>query len=256
MSEISLLNKTKFIVNDQITVHIPTISQIKGMSGITCGTDTDETMYYTLVNLFSATSTDIMLELDEQGIDFTTWSDYNTFLMLFQGVSKEILETKSNLLFDNVNLADFELSVNITNELPILYDKKHDIIIDELMYMRLSTIFCTINHLKKRHRKMGNATMRDYAIERAKTHRQNRAKTKQNNYSSQLDKQIIAMVNNANFKYNYESVRNLTIYDFLVSLKQIVKKYQIDNLNTGLYMGTVKFSEGERNTKLNWLDYE
>ena len=32
MSDISLLNKTKFKVNDNITVHIPTLGEIKGDS--------------------------------------------------------------------------------------------------------------------------------------------------------------------------------------------------------------------------------
>lgn len=256
MSDISLLHKRKFVVNDKITVHIPTIGEIKGTSVIDSGTDVDEAGYYSLISLFSSTSTDIMLELDSQGIDFTKWSDFQTFLMLFNNTPKDQLYQKSPLLFDNINLGDFELSVNMENELPILYDSKHDVIIDELIYMRLSTIFCTINCTKKRHRKMGNDTAKEYAIEREKAHREHRKRKKQTMYSSQLDKQIIALVNNANFKYNFDEVNDLTIYDFLVSLKQVVKKYQIDNLNTGIYMGTVKVTENDRNTKLNWLDYE
>lgn len=62
------------------------------------------------------------------------------------------------------------------------------------------------------------------------------------------------MVNNCNFKYNYDTVNDLTVYDFMVSVKQIVKKYQVDNLNTGLYMGTI--DRKKIGDKLNWLDYE
>ena len=63
MSDVSLLNKTKFVVNDQITVHIPTLREIEGESPDLLGTDKDEADVYSIVNLFSATSSDIMVEL-------------------------------------------------------------------------------------------------------------------------------------------------------------------------------------------------
>ena len=151
MSDVSLLNKRKFVVNNQITVHIPTIKEIRGDSPILLGTDQDEMDFYSLINLFSATSSDIMIELDKIGIDFTTWSDFQTFLMLFSSTSKDVMREKSCLLFENINLADFEISINKVNELPILYDAVHDIIIDEFIYMQLSTIFCTMHSIQKQH---------------------------------------------------------------------------------------------------------
>lgn len=56
MSDISLLNKTKFKVNDNITVHIPTLGEIKGDSPKLYGTDEDEANFYSLVSLFTSTS--------------------------------------------------------------------------------------------------------------------------------------------------------------------------------------------------------
>ena len=254
MSDVSLLNKKKFVVNDKITVHIPTIKEIRGDSPIAHGTDKDEEEVYSIVNLFSSTSSDIMVELDEMGIDFTTWSDFTTFLMLFSGMikdSSDVLRRKSHLLFENINLADFEVSINEVNELPILYDAEHDIIIDEFIYMQLSTIFCTMHSIDKVRRKPGDKTARDYIIERQKTKAKRR---KKRNYTSRFDKQIIALVNHENFKYNYETVEDLTVYNFMCSLKQIVKKYQVDNLYHGVYAGTVNAKQ--LGNKLNWLDYE
>lgn len=102
---------------------------------------------------------------------------------------------------------------------------------------------------------MGNETMKKYALEREEAHRKNR-QAKRRPYSSRYDKQIIALVNNANFKYDFETVNDLTVYDFAVSVRQIAKKDQADHLYTGMYMGTVKLNANERSTKLNWLDYE
>ena len=251
MSDISLLNKTKFKVNDNITVHIPTLGEIRGDSPKLYGTDEDEANLYSLVSLFTSTSSDIMLELDEAGMDFTKITDFQTFLILFGGMPKKVLDEKSSLMFENINLADFKVSLSTINDLPILYDEEHDITIDELIYMQLSTIFCTVYSIEKRHRKPGDTTAKEYIIERQKVKAKRRKKQK---YHSRLDKQVIALVNNSNFKYDFDTVENLTIYNFMCSLKQIVKKYQVDNLNSGIYAGTVN-AKG-LGDKLNWLDYE
>lgn len=250
-SDISLLNKHKYVVTDQITVHIPTIREIRGTSPELYGTDTDERDYYSMINMFSATSSDIMVELDERGIDFTEWSDYNTFLMFFSAMSKEKLHEKSSLLFDNIDLSEFDISINSENQLTVLRNPYNNIIIDEFLYMRLSAVFCTMNLIEKNRRKPANKTAREYIISRQKVKAK---KQRKQPYYSRFDKNIIAMVNNCNFKYNYDTVNDLTVYDFMVSVKQIVKKYQVDNLNTGLYMGTI--DRKKIGDKLNWLDYE
>lgn len=251
MSDISLLNKTKFMVNNQITVHIPTLKEIRGDSPRLYGTDEDEADFYSVISLFTSTSSDIMLELDKAGLDFTTISDFQTFLLLFNGIPKDILTKESPLLFDNIDLANFESRISEVNNLPILYDSRNGITIDELIYMQLSTIFCTIHSIEKKHRKPGDQTAKNYILERQRTKAKRRKKQR---YQSRLDKQIIALVNNSNFKYDFETVEDLTIYNFMCSLKQIVKKYQVDNLNSGIYAGTVN-AKG-LGDKLNWLDYE
>ena len=237
-------------MTNDITVHIPTLREIRG--------DDDEyskqTDYWGVVNMFAATACDIMIELDEQGIDFTKWSDFNTFLMMFNGINKEVLHNISPLLFENVDLSTYEIQENEKKTALFLKDTQSEATIDELIYLRLSTIFCTINNLKKNHRKMGNETMKKYALERARAHRQNAKRLKQESVSY-FDKQIIAMVNNRDFKYNFETINNLTIYDFNVSLKQLTKNKSVDNLYRGIYAGTIKYT-AEYNDKLNWLDYE
>lgn len=257
MGDISLLNKRKFVINDKITIHIPTIREIRGDSYLD-GINTDEADYYSLINLFSVTSTDIMLELHKQGIDFTQVSDYTTFLMMFSNIPDTVMQSKSHLLFENINFADFTISINPENQEPVLYDATHDIVIDEMLYMRMSTVFCTINRLKKNKRKMGNETMKQYAIEREEQHRKHRKK-KPSGYESRLDKYIIALVNDCNFKYNFDTVNDLTIYDFNVSMQQIIKKYQVKNTNMGMYMGTISLkgmSDEAKQRMLDWLDYE
>ena len=207
-----------------------------------------------LLNMFLATSCDIMSELDEQGIDFTKWSDWNTFLTMFATMNKDIMREYSYLILQDHNLADFELMPDATGEHVIL--KNPDgVVINEMLYMQISNTLSVISGIKKNRRKLGNETMKQYAIERARAHKRNNAKRIKSAIEMTFDKEIIALVNNANFKYDYTTVNGLTIYDFNVSRKQIVKKYHVDNTYRGMYAGTIKVESKDSN-KLNWLDYE
>ena len=173
MSSISLLNKRKFKINDNITIHIPTVGELRK--------DYKETgeivypYYLMMTNLFLATSCDIMIELDEQGIDFTKWTDYNTFLTLYAGMTKQLLNEHSYLIFDNLNLADFDI-VPEPNGKSVVLKSDSGFVLDERTYMQIGSVLTAITGIKKNHRKMGNETAKQYAIERAKAHRRHSAK--------------------------------------------------------------------------------
>lgn len=70
--------------------------------------------------------------------------------------------------------------------------------------------------------------------------------------SSQLEQLIIAMVNTEQFKYDFESARSLTIYQFNECVRQIVNKVNYDNRMFGVYSGTVNVKELSQD-ELTWL---
>ena len=61
--------------------------------------------------------------------------------------------------------------------------------------------------------------------------------------SSEFDNMILLLVNNGNFKYDFESVSNLTIYDFLSSFRQIQKSDYVDKLTLGGYSGGIDLTK-------------
>ena len=69
---------------------------------------------------------------------------------------------------------------------------------------------------------------------------------------SQLEQLIVAMVNTEQFKYDFESVRNLSIYQFNESVRQVIKKINYDNQMYGVYTGTLNPKELSQDD-LNWL---
>jgi len=70
---------------------------------------------------------------------------------------------------------------------------------------------------------------------------------------SQLEQLIVALVNREEFKYDYESVKNLTVYQFYRSFYQIIHKVNYDNLMTGAYTGNVDTTKIKK-SELSWLE--
>ena len=66
---------------------------------------------------------DLMVQLDDIGIDFTSIDEYDLFLLMFTGLKNQ--DTK--LIFGDLDLSKFELATNQENGNIVLVDKKNDI---------------------------------------------------------------------------------------------------------------------------------
>ena len=63
---------------------------------------------------------------------------------------------------------------------------------------------------------------------------------------------IVAMVNTEQFKYDFRGTKDLSIYQFNESVRQVIKKVDYEHKMSGVYAGTIDpktFSQDE----LNWL---
>lgn len=83
-----------------------------------------------------------------------------------------------------------------------------------------------------------------------------RKKQKRNagkSYEPYLEKMVVALVNRPEFKYNYEQVNQLTIYQFNRSFEQINTSINFDNTMIGVYAGTVDTSKIKDRSCLSWL---
>ena len=98
MATLSFLYRKEYSVNDRIHVVIPTVGDILE----------DEDAYYGMVTAFTAMPIDLMVQLDDLGIDFTELTDYDVFLLLFNGIR----ESDSSLIFRDLNLSDYTIAQN------------------------------------------------------------------------------------------------------------------------------------------------
>lgn len=231
----SLLYSTKIPINQYINISIPTVGEIID--------NQDE--YYSLISILTAMPIDMMAQLDEAGIDFTQINEYELFLMLFSELKKQ--DTK--LVFGDLDLSKFELAANEQDGSIVLIDIERDIKIDRLIHDSIANTLRSIHGIEKDTRMPGNEAAKQFMIKRAKAKLRRKKKQKE---QTQLESLIVAMVNAEQYKYDFESTRNLTIYQFNQCVSQIINKVDYDNRMFGVYSGTINAKELKQED-LTWI---
>lgn len=231
----NLLYADRIVVDDEIVMRIPTVGEVIKSDGL----------YDQIISTFTATPRDLMVELDDLGIDYNEIEEYDLFLLLFQ--SLKTIDT--SLLFGDLDLSKYDLASQ--NDEIVLLNQDTGNYIDKFKYMYLCDTTCKINYVKRNNKKAGNKAAKDYLIQKERK-KKKRAKRKAKSSENPLNDLIISLVNTAEFKYDYKSVLDLTIYQFNSSLHQIINKVNFDKLMIGVYAGTVDTSKISPKS-LNWI---
>lgn len=232
-----LLYADGYDINDKIRLKIPTVGYVLD----------NEDSYYGAVTCIVATPYDMMVQLDDMGIDFSKIEEFELFAMMFG----QLKQSDTSQIFDGLDLSKFQVAVNKQNGLLVLRDDENDITIDRFIHARIAVFLRTILSLEKNAKKPGNEEAKRYMLERARKKIQ-QAKRRHKEKTSTLEKHIVALVNTEMFKYNYETVRDLTIYQFYESLAQVTHKIKYDNTMIGYYAGTIK-SEDLSKKDRSWI---
>ena len=230
-----LLYATDYRINDYIRIVIPTVGQILN----------NEDAYYAALGAIVATPYDYMVQLDDIGIDFSTITDFELFMLLFNGLKN----MDTSLIFGDLDLSGFSAAVNKENDMPCMVNFDTGAVIDKVVYLRMCKVLCQINEIKRVNKNPGNDAAKQYMIERARKKLRRAANKPKRSF---LEDSITALVNTEQFKYDFESVKNITIYQFNSSLHQIMHKIDFDNLMIGVYAGTVSTKDISPD-KLNWI---
>ncbi len=232
----SILFDREYKINDNICIKIPSVGEILEFG---------EGKYYGLISNLTSMPIDMLVELDDLGIDFTEINEYELFCLLFP-----LLKTQdTSLIFGDLDLSNFVPAISEQNGELVMVDRENDITIDRAIYGQIAFTLRKIHHLEKNNRKPGNEEAKRYLLERA---RLKKKRSRKDVDCSQLESLIVAMVNTEEFKYNFESVKSLSIYQFNESVRQIIKKVDFNNKMIGVYAGTVNVKELNQDD-LNWL---
>lgn len=234
----NLLYADEIRVNDKIAINIPTIGEVLR----------DEDNYFSIISTITATPYDMMVQLDDIGVDFSTIDDYQLFLLMFNVIKK----MDTSLIFKGLDLTRFELMVNTQNGMQVMRDDENDITIDKAIYCQICDAIRKIHHLKRENKKPGNDEAKKFMIERARKKLKRKMRKAED---SALEGMIVALVNTEQFSYTYKTVQEVTVYQFYESLHQIIWKVDYDNKMFGIYSGTIN-AKDLRQDELNWLAHK
>ena len=234
----SLLYKRDIKITDHISIHVPKLRDIIAQ----------EDNYYGIVSTITSTPYDLMVQLDEKGIDFTTIDDYELFLITFGALKQE----DTSLVFGDLDLALFYPAISPQNNTVVLRCAKTGAQIDRSVHFNICRTLRAIHGLKRNDKMPGNDDAKEYILQREKKKLRRRMSRTEN---SQLEELIVALVNTEQFSYDYDSVLDLTIYQFNESVRQIVKKIDFDNRMHGIYSGTVN-AKNINPDELNWMKHK
>lgn len=213
-------------VSDSISIVVPSVGEILD----------NEDQYYEAVSTIIATPYDMMVQLDDAGIDFTKINDYELFCLLFP----RLKELDTHLLFGELDIRNVQTAVDERDGKLLLVDPETDLRIDRVVHNQICNQLRKMLHITKDVKSPGNDEAKRYMIERARRKQKRLSKKKP---ESQIENCVIALVNTEQFPYNYESVRNISILQFYASLNQIVHKIKYDNTMVGFYAGTIKLED-------------
>lgn len=215
-------------INENISVCIPSVGEILD----------DEENFFEIVSTVVATPYDMMVPLDDAGIDFTKLTDFDLFMLMVGNLQNRDV----SLLFGDLSFDSFAPAINKETKEMVLVDMERDIVIDRVIHRDIANMVRKILSLERNEKKAGNEEARKYMIERARIKQKRRAK-KTDKYKSQVEDIIISLVNAEEFPYNYQTVRDITIYQLYSSLNQISHTIHFDNTMIGYYAGTVKIED-------------
>lgn len=238
MATLNLLYKQEYAINEHIKIQIPTVGEVLD----------NEDDYYTMVTMLTAMPVDMMVQLDDIGVDFTAINEYELFLILFNALK----DKDTSLIFGELDLKPFRSAVNPQNNTIVLRNKETGVVIDRGIQGQVASVLRKIHNLKRNNRKPANQEAREYMLQRAREKMRRRSKRMND---SQLEELIVAMVNTEQFHYGFEGTRELSIYQFNESVRQVIKKIDYDNRMHGVYAGTVNAKELSQDD-LNWLTHK
>ena len=246
-------------ITDSILVRIPTVGEIIE--------HLDE--YYALAALIIATPTDLMVQLDDIGIDWSKIGDFELFCTLWSEIQDKHKDSPHifSLFFGNLDISGLQPApIGDTGRFIIQAPKKDEnrkkkkrdpqkktIMIDSIVYNSICEAIRMMLGLQKNERVPGNEAARKFIIETERRRQKREARKKKDPAAlSQIENLIISLVNNADCPYDFNTILGLTMLQFNESVRQVSRKYNVDNLMIGVYSGTVD-TKNMNHDDLTWI---
>lgn len=235
IDSLQLLSGKPIQITSKIEFHQPLLKDV---------IDVGEQKYYQILSNLTAIPSDMKSVLWDIGIDWMELDDIELFASLSKGESME----NTSLFFPNVDFTKFVLLKNEYGE-KLMYNREQDIKIDILVFKKMQECLCKSHGIKKKVEIAGNKYTKRVLIDED---RQNRELNKDKEFKSNLFGFVSGLVNYSGFKYNYSSVWDLTMFQFMDAVNRSRTIDTTNHLLNGIYAGTVD-SKKIKNEKMDWM---
>lgn len=236
MYDKSLALGEDFDINPKIKIYMPTVREI---------IEFGEQKYYSIVYAFASTASDYKAQLDDEGVDWQSVSDYELFQRLFVGLRSEDL----SIVFGDMDMREFKIARDeLTGEI-VFRNEKMDAVIDRMVYECISDYICAVHKLEKNTERAENEYTRQLMIEEA---RGNLAAQRNQPFEPHLRRMVCAMANTPEFKADYFGALNYPVSVFMDCVRQVQQLKHFNYVMQGIYAGTVDMKKIPK-SQLNWL---
>ena len=208
------------VLNDFITIYQHSVGDILEFG---------EQQFFTTFHTMCSAPWDIPSMLDDMGIFFMDISEWENFIMMRSIYSKE----STSILLGDLDISSFQpvprIKDGVTDDTPenemyeIVLQDEEGHIIDEPMYRLLTAYIGEIINFHHKNKRPGNKTTAKIFIEDDRKERKRLAE-KDKPYESFIYDSVISLVNTEELSYTYETIFDLTLYQFTKSLIQIQGK--------------------------------
>lgn len=234
VDELQLYFGDPLVINDALVIRQPTVGDVIAIG---------EEAYYGTVYSLTAISSDMKSALWDVGIDWTEFSDLETFALMTAYLTPD----QTGVFFGDLDLSGFKLYKRDDGEL--FLQNGSGIVIDRYIHKQISDFLCMIHGIKKSPERAGNKHTKMIMIEDERERREAQAKKE---FHSNLLPLISAMVNSAGFKYTIEQIRGMPLYAFMDSVMRIQTIKSVDHLTDAFYSGNIDTKKFDKR-KLDWM---
>lgn len=238
MDEAMLLAGGYLVTDNKIKVKHPTIREV---------VEFGEFDYFNTINLFTLKPYDLMVQLDDMGIDYVDLSNYDLFILLYQSSNNK---HGLNWLLDYDY--DFKLYKDNSTGLYLLYDKSTNKSIDIVVYSQISDYIKKVNMISNKTTfNPANKRARKFIIDNERR-KQKRLQKRLNQTESQITNLVSALVWGNTSGINYSNIWDLYIYQFFDGVSRLQKIKEYTNIMQGYYAGTIDL-KNINTEEVNWL---
>lgn len=243
IDKLRILRGTPIKISDLLTIYQPTLGQIA---------DAGEQRFLNVLWTMCSCAWDMPSAYDDIGVDFMTVSDWQFFIQMVRSFSAE----DTRLIFGDLDFSkllpvnykknedDTEPQIVLINpELMTVYGIEYqpaEYIFTEQLYKDMIPYVREMIGFQHKGRKAANRATAKILI---MDDRKQRARHKDDPYESMFHNGIISLVNTEEFPYTYETVFDLTMYQFTKSLLQVQGKKQACAMLQGSMSGFVDTSK-------------